>query len=85
MKHYFEYQDSKSYKFWQVEIETNTLNVKYGKIGTAGQEKISSFDTPEKAQKEMEKLIGEKIKKGYKETKIITINQAPFRHMIKQL
>ncbi|MES2038757.1 MAG: STM4015 family protein [Pseudomonadota bacterium] len=67
MKHYFEYQDSKSYKFWQVEIEANTLNVKYGKIGTAGQEKISSFDTPEKAQKEMEKLISEKTKKGYVE------------------
>ncbi|MFZ6733118.1 STM4015 family protein [Undibacterium sp. Ji42W] len=67
MKHYFEYQDSKSYKFWQVEIEANTLNVKYGKIGTAGQEKISSFDTPEKAQKEMEKLMSEKTKKGYVE------------------
>ncbi|MCH8621208.1 STM4015 family protein [Undibacterium sp. TS12] len=67
MKHYFEYQDSKSYKFWQVEIEANALTVKYGKIGTAGQEKISSFDTEEKAQKEMAKLISEKNKKGYVE------------------
>ncbi len=67
MKHYFEYQDSKSYKFWQVEIEGQTLNVKYGKIGTAGQEKVSSFDSPEKAQKEMQKLIAEKTKKGYVE------------------
>ncbi|MFZ6719248.1 STM4015 family protein [Undibacterium sp. Ji49W] len=65
MKHYFEYQDSKSYKFWQVEIEATTLTVKYGKIGTAGQEKISSFESVEKAQKEMDKLIAEKTKKGY--------------------
>lgn len=64
---YFEYQDSKSYKFWQVEIEETTLTIRYGKIGTAGQEKISSFDSVEKAEKEMAKLIAEKTKKGYVE------------------
>lgn len=67
MKHYFEYQDSKSYKFWQVELVESTLNIKYGKIGTAGQEKVSSFETAEKAQKELEKLIKEKTQKGYVE------------------
>ncbi|MES2935671.1 MAG: STM4015 family protein [Pseudomonadota bacterium] len=67
MKYYFEYQDSKSYKFWQIEIEEATLVVKYGKIGTAGQEKTTSFDSAEQAQKEMAKLIAEKTKKGYVE------------------
>jgi predicted DNA-binding WGR domain protein len=67
MKHYFEYQDSKSYKFWQVELVESTLNIKYGKIGTAGQEKVSSFETAEKAQKELDKLIKEKTQKGYVE------------------
>jgi predicted DNA-binding WGR domain protein len=67
MKRYFEYQDSKSYKFWQVELLETTLNIKYGKIGTAGQEKISSFDSAEKAQKELDKLIREKTQKGYVE------------------
>lgn len=67
MKHYFEYQDSKSYKFWQVELVESTLNIKYGKIGTAGQEKVSSFETAEKAQKELEKFIKEKTQKGYVE------------------
>lgn len=67
MRHYFEYQDSKSYKFWQVELEGSTMVVKYGKIGTAGQEKSSSFDSSEQAQKEMAKLIAEKTKKGYVE------------------
>lgn len=67
MKHYFEFQDSKSYKFWQIEVEQTTCTVKYGKIGTAGQEKISTFDSEEKAQKEMAKLIAEKTKKGYVE------------------
>lgn len=67
MKRYFEFQDSKSYKFWQIEIEQTSLTVKYGKIGTAGQEKISTFDSDELAQKEMTKLITEKTKKGYVE------------------
>ena len=67
MKRYFEYQDSKSYKFWQIELAESTLNIKYGKIGTAGQEKVSSFETAEKAQKELEKLIKEKTQKGYVE------------------
>lgn len=67
MKRYFEYQDSKSYKFWQIEIDEKSLVVKYGKIGTAGLEKTSSFESAELAQKEMAKLIAEKTKKGYVE------------------
>jgi predicted DNA-binding WGR domain protein len=67
MKRYFEFSDSKSYKFWQIEVEDATCTVAYGKIGTAGQEKVSTFDSAEKAQKEADKLIAEKTKKGYTE------------------
>lgn len=79
MKHYFEYQDSKSYKFWQVEMDGTTLNVTYGKIGAAGQEKTSSFETPEKAQKELDKLISEKIKKGYVEKTTVSAKKVARR------
>ena len=67
MKRYFEYQDSKSYKFWQAELVETTLTINYGKIGTAGQEKTTGFETAEKAQKELDKLVREKTQKGYVE------------------
>lgn len=67
MKRYFEFSDSKSYKFWQIEVAEATCTVKYGKIGTEGQEKVSTFDSAEKAQKEADKLVAEKTRKGYVE------------------
>ncbi|MDX8399202.1 MAG: STM4015 family protein [Gallionellaceae bacterium] len=65
MKRYFEFQDSKSYKFWQIELVGAVFTVTYGKIGSAGQQKVSEFDTEEQALKEAQKLIAEKTKKGY--------------------
>ena len=37
----------------------------YGRIGSAGQESRKSFASPEKAQKEYDKLVAEKLGKGY--------------------
>ena len=67
MKRYFEFQDSKSYKFWQVELDGNKFTVTYGKIGTAGQAKLTECASAEVAEKEAGKLIAEKTKKGYVE------------------
>jgi len=67
MKRYFEFSDSKSYKFWQIELVEATCTVTYGKIGTAGQEKLTTYDSAEKAQKEADKLVAEKTRKGYVE------------------
>ena len=63
----FEFSDSTSNKFWEVEVKSKTLNVTFGKIGTKGQSKPKDFATPEKAKAEMEKLIKEKTGKGYVE------------------
>lgn len=65
MKRYFEFQDSKSYKFWQIEIDGKNFTVTYGKIGTAGLAKTTECDSPEAAAKDATKLINEKTKKGY--------------------
>lgn len=67
MKRYFEFSDSKSHKFWQIDISGAAFTVTYGKIGTTGQEKLSTFESAEKAQKEADKLIAEKTRKGYAE------------------
>ena len=63
----FEFSDSTSNKFWEVDVKGNTLNINFGKIGTKGQSKPKDFATPEKAKTEMEKLIKEKTGKGYVE------------------
>ena len=69
MKRRFVYQDAKSDKFWDIEFEGTTQTVVYGKTGTAGREAIKEFATPEECTKESEKLILQKLKKGYTELK----------------
>lgn len=41
--------------------------MKFGKIGTDGQEKTKDFASDALAQKDADKLIAEKTKKGYEE------------------
>lgn len=69
MKRKFIYQDAKSDKFWDIEFEGTTQTVVYGKTGTAGREAVKEFATAEECTKESEKLIAQKLKKGYTELK----------------
>lgn len=64
----FTYSDAKSHKFWNIELNESSFTVTYGKIGSKGQSSTKSFATPEKAQKEADALIREKLSKGYVET-----------------
>ncbi|MCX6320094.1 MAG: AAA domain-containing protein [Bacteroidetes bacterium] len=57
-----------SHKFWEAGVKENKLLVRFGKIGTRGQVQVKTFDTPEKAEKEKQKLINEKKNKGYQST-----------------
>ena len=63
----FEYQDNKSSKFWKISIEDCTHTVNYGKSGTSGRTQSKSFKTSEEVKKSYEKLIEQKLKKGYVE------------------
>jgi predicted DNA-binding WGR domain protein/cell wall assembly regulator SMI1 len=65
----FEFKDESSSKFWEVTVSGNTLTVRFGRIGSAGQEKSKTFATPALAQKEQDKLIAEKQSKGYREVR----------------
>ena len=65
MKQYFEYNDEKSSKFWEIDVLGKKTIVRYGKIDTQGQTQEKKFETEEIAQKEADKLIKEKTKKGY--------------------
>jgi predicted DNA-binding WGR domain protein len=64
---YFEFVGGGSSKFWEVTLTENTFSVRYGRIGAQGQTQSKTFPDPARAQREMAKLIEEKLKKGYEE------------------
>jgi len=69
MKRFFINQTGDSNKFWITEQIEEKYIVKWGKIGTEGRSNEKEFATKEECSKEIEKLIKEKISKGYSETK----------------
>ncbi|EMM76869.1 WGR domain-containing protein [Leptospira santarosai] len=75
MKHHLTFKDDKSDKFWSIETSGNSFTVTYGKTGTAGQTQTKSFDDEKKCLKEAEKLLSEKLKKGYVEGDTKTSSQ----------
>lgn len=64
---YFEFSEGSSHKFWEIKLEGTFFTTRYGRIGTPGQETMKEYDSEEKAKKEYEKLVAEKVKKGYEE------------------
>lgn len=72
----FEFQDGKSHKFWEIEIEGDAFTVRYGKFGTDGQVQTKTFASEDKAQAEAEKVIKSKTKKGYVEMAVDAKAQA---------
>lgn len=68
MKRIFIFQDAKSQKFWSIDVEGTEFTVEYGRLGTEGQKSKKEFDSVEKCEKEANKLIAEKTKKGYLES-----------------
>lgn len=56
-----------SSKFWEIELEGSGFTVRWGRIGTSGQTQQKNFATEQKAQAEHDKLLAEKLKKGYSE------------------
>ena len=65
MKKYMEYHDEKSNKFWEITLNGASFTVRFGKTGTAGQVQTKEFGAADEAKLEAEKLLKEKLKKGY--------------------
>ncbi|MEX0938807.1 MAG: AAA domain-containing protein [Pirellulales bacterium] len=63
----FELRDGKSSKFWEIVLEGDEHTVTFGRIGTNGQTRTKAFDNATAAQNDYQRLIREKIRKGYKE------------------
>src|SRR6516165_4891056 len=64
----FTFSDAKSHKFWNIDLQGSKLTVTYGRIGSAGQTQTKAFKDAAAAQKEHDKLVKEKLAKGYVET-----------------
>ena len=56
----YEHVDGSTNKFWSLEESKNGFIARWGRIGTAGQ------GPKEYTKEEAEKLVKEKLKKGYK-------------------
>ncbi|MCX4164348.1 MULTISPECIES: AAA domain-containing protein [Paraburkholderia] len=61
------FEQGGSSKFWRARLRGTELSVSYGRIGSNGQTNLKEFDTPERARREMDKLVAEKLRKGYVE------------------
>jgi predicted DNA-binding WGR domain protein len=64
---HFEFSEGTSNKFWEITLSGSDVKTRYGKIGTTGQQTLKELGTAAAAQKEYDKLIAEKTKKGYVE------------------
>lgn len=62
-----EFREGSSSKFWEVTVQDNRYIVRFGRIGTNGQVQVKEFETPAGARHEAEKMIREKLGKGYVE------------------
>lgn len=63
----FQFSEGTSNKFWRIEVKDNAFTVVYGRVGAAGQTQTKEFDSNAEATKAADKLISEKVKKGYAE------------------
>ncbi|MBC7880087.1 MAG: WGR domain-containing protein, partial [Anaerolineae bacterium] len=64
----FQFEDEKSKKFWAVSLDDKSHTVRYGRTGTAGQTQTKDFPSAEAAKLSYDKLVAEKVKKGYVES-----------------
>jgi predicted DNA-binding WGR domain protein len=64
----FEFVGGISAKFWEVQQSGSVVTIRFGRIGTNGQTQTKDFPSEAAAVAHREKLIAEKVKKGYSET-----------------
>ena len=66
-KRRFEFIGGSSSKFWEIHISGASVRVQFGRIGTIGQAVVKDLANEEAARKHADRLIKEKLGKGYSE------------------
>jgi uncharacterized protein (TIGR02996 family) len=64
----FVFNDARSNKFWHIALSGKKFTVQFGRVGTSGQRQTKSFVSADLAEREHDKLIRQKLGKGYVET-----------------
>ena len=67
MSRRFEFVGGSSAKFWEITRAGRDVTVRYGRIGTANQTVTKTLTDDTAAVRQADKLIGEKLAKGYVE------------------
>ena len=67
MQRAYVFNDEKSHKFWWCETLDHELLVNHGKFGSTGKYQIKQFDTAEATNAAADKLVRQKLAKGYVE------------------
>lgn len=60
------FEQGVSNTFWRIALQGNEV-VTYGRIGSAGQRNVKLPDSNARARREMDKLVAEKLGKGYRD------------------
>ncbi|MEU7762987.1 WGR domain-containing protein, partial [Micromonospora aurantiaca (nom. illeg.)] len=66
----FEFVGGGSAKFWEVGQSDATVTVRYGSIGAQGRTQVKELGSPAEAAAHADRLIAEKLRKGYAETTV---------------
>ena len=66
----FQLVEGTSRKFWAIELDGKAHTVRFGRIGTTGQSQRKEFPTDAEAEASHDKLIAEKVKKGYRRERV---------------
>ena len=66
----FEFVEVNSKKFWEIAVSGTKVRVNFGRIGTNGQGVIKSFFDEAAATKHADKVVKEKLAKGYFEVPV---------------
>ncbi|MEZ5301656.1 MAG: WGR domain-containing protein [Verrucomicrobiales bacterium] len=64
---HFIYSAAPSEKFWEIAVIGSSHRLRFGRVGTRGQEKAAEFATAERAQEAAEREIRRKLSLGYVE------------------
>jgi DNA ligase-1 len=66
-RRHFEFVEGTSSKFWEVWVAGNQMMTRYGRIGSQGSTTVKTFADEPAARKAADKLVAEKVGKGYVE------------------
>jgi len=73
----YEYTEDGSSKFWQITVEGSSLSTRYGNVGQKGRTTTKTFASEDEARAAAEKLVQEKLAKGYVEVAAEATAEAP--------